>query len=1173
MAESGGGGRRNLLGVLNFVLQWEGLSESHKQFKTATESVKEYSNSVERAQSAVSAANEQIQQTAGFHHESFPAIKAAITGQQILAESLGVTWGGLMEGQIDYMELSQEQKAVFDSIVQAQLKGYAKLLKSQNEGVIGLEDTIDLNEQSLDQMLQWRERTEKIEEGWVSFTKILDRGKEVIDSIFGKNGVFLSGVEDTTGGIAVLQESWDMFYGLMKSIPVGFIAKQLGLDKEVKQAGGSIVEALFGFNPADLKGEFAGALGKDMVPDFSKIIKTPDISKDALPDLSKICGSKETTKSCEDMGGKLKDVGSKMKEAKNATSKLDDGMAKLGGKTKNVSTGMKTASKTTAGTTKAAGGLAKAFKGLSARFGPILTKLGALGPKGWAAIAIITLIVASIMVWVTAFIALKKAISIYIADMEKFRTANFRANGSIQEMTASAYDASIATGIASRETMESVKHISEAGFAFDSLGDSIKTTSGEIITGQAALRELAVMNATFVKTTGASSQATATFQKRLQQSNLTLEQQQRAFDVLTVRAQKYGLTGSDLNDITGQMNKSLMQMNAIYSDAEIEDYIDAMSGLAAAAKRAGVSMAEIAKIDDDLRTLSGSSTMLMALGGHMDDVMSKGPGALANGIGPMVDGYEQLRGQLAGLPKGVQDAALAQAGLSASQVAMLDKEIQNREELAAMSESERVAHLAAKAAETDAATARETSAAAFQTSMGTLKQQLEALLAPLMSLATKLIQPLVAAFTDMTGEASMFTDAVKPAMEAIMAMGEFIWAFMEPFMPIMRSLGKIIFGIVGAIAKVLKVIFKLGAYIVKFALLPFKYLYTAVEVVVDFIMMAFDGLVDSILYPFEKLIEVLEWVMTPIDAMIEGFRGISDGAGEVIDTIMHMANPINAVLDAFTTVKDFLFGSSFLHISEGIDEILPSFSSLFGVVDTLLSPFKMLGEAVNWLFGGGGGGDSADAKAKEGAEKSKQAKSTPKEVSKLQVEKMLVSKEEGDADKTKKAASEKKMLDQMSLMTEGVFAFPDVFDDLATTTMGDNVGKFISGAVGTAVDVITSPLKAIGNLLGITSDEKKAQKATSKESTKTDSAPIYTVKFADGAATDPNVHFSNLITLQSETVTLLAKILEKEDPNSERAAAALEKVAEITRSSGDEVSPFRSRTGFGESAVHWQNSK
>jgi hypothetical protein len=87
------------------------------------------------------------------------------------------------------------------------------------------------------------------------------------------------------------------------------------------------------------------------------------------------------------------------------------------------------------------------------------------------------------------------------------------------------------------------------------------------------------------------------------------------------------------------------------------------------------------------------------------------------------------------------------------------------------------------------------------------------------------------------------------------------------------------------------------------------------------------------------------------------------------------------------------------------------------------------------------------------------------------------------------------------------------------------------------------------------------------------SAPIYTVRFDDSSKQGQNEHMQELVMLQTEMVALLANILDKKDPDNERTADAMEKLAQISSSSGD-VDHFRnSKTGFGEKVTNWWVNK
>jgi hypothetical protein len=85
--------------------------------------------------------------------------------------------------------------------------------------------------------------------------------------------------------------------------------------------------------------------------------------------------------------------------------------------------------------------------------------------------------------------------------------------------------------------------------------------------------------------------------------------------------------------------------------------------------------------------------------------------------------------------------------------------------------------------------------------------------------------------------------------------------------------------------------------------------------------------------------------------------------------------------------------------------------------------------------------------------------------------------------------------------------------------------------------------------------------------------PVYTVQFDDTSIKSSDENLSELVALQAEQVSLLSKILEKSDPNSERLANSMEKMTDIAADQATEVGTFRGRTGYGETATQWWVNK
>ena len=152
----------------------------------------------------------------------------------------------------------------------------------------------------------------------------------------------------------------------------------------------------------------------------------------------------------------------------------------------------------------------------------------------------------------------------------------------------------------------------------------------------------------------------------------------------------------------------------------------------------------------------------------------------------------------------------------------------------------------------------------------------------------------------------------------------------------------------------------------------------------------------------------------------------------------------------------------------------------------------------------------------------------------------------------------------------------------------DDMGSSMTEAYAAMESPLTSVIEGVGSAISdawdwLTGDDKKSMAGTANAKlgmakaeaagvSKAASAPMYTSKFDDDTKKSKGERESELVRLQQETVALLAKILEKNDPENERSADALESLANIA-SEPENHSVFRSREGFGEHVVHWWNSK
>jgi phage-related protein len=1355
------GGQKSLTAGLDIVVQMQGISGAIAEFTGLTKKANAFNTGVIDFGTSSKTSSEMV--LGGFRN------------QAVYLEKAYTHW----------VEINKERFKELDALKEARTKG--ELPADKKERLKQLEEELTFRRDMVPEMRNITKETDRFGQaldivgavGGTAFSLLKDGISEVKDI-----------EDDTKAGLDILTESFMSTVGLFKKLWDLGADDPSGVDK--------IQEAISGAS-------------NDLVIDELKVT-TLKFEEAVGPEVSKAGDPKKALEGAKDEKTGVEEVKKKLagdaKKGKGKDPISADQMNRFKKAAKSVREGSKGVSADTAKAAEGIKGAGEASKFATAakgRLANIMTKVGkfarsagaaikafggflaGLGPVGIIVAAALVVVAAGLLAVAVAARFMIRGFKIAIKDMETLRHVNYRALGSIHELTAASYDVGMATGLSTAQTMESIKAMSKAGITADELssrfGDSGK-----------AMRDLAIMQGQFTRMTDVSADTVAKLQKRLMAGGSSMAQMQRTLDRTSMTMRKFGITGKDADALMGTLTKSLMNMSAIYKGKELDAYVDAMTGLAAAAKRAGVSMAVVAQIDKDLRQLKGGATTLMVLGGALDQLMTKG--AAAGSMDNLVSGYEKALQITKALPKGVQDVALANMGVSDEMRAMLDTEKKRRDELKKnfmlQGMTSREARRAMKEQlklEADQKALRLKADEDYRNSISTLTQQMQQMFAPIQAKAAKAMMPLIEGITAFIGRVGpIFIEVIGSAMDWLMALGQRVAMMFMWVVPVIELVGSVL-------GWVVSLLFKLGTIAQKaitLTLWPLYALYVALKTIIKPILWlgkviydVFAWILDGISWVYDKLIalqhfviDVLapafalllaplypvlgvvaaigvalwlvkeylmllwdfwSWVFGGIyditasvfggiydavasvfgaiwDVIKEPFLAIGEFLGElwglvsaifgaigtfisdVFGSIWDAISPVFSWLyEAFMTLwpvikvlgaillavfapilipimmvvaalkivagvfkwltglvkslKKWLFGSSFLHIAEGIGFIMPFFDLLSNAISFLLTPIKMIGAAFGWLwdmgkaaFGGlidivtapframkagfdwvvGMGEAAFDGLTSivtapfraMGAVASGVMSAVSAPFKALgNVVGGVWDWLTGDDDEAKK--EEKKAVKQVDDMSGSMM---DAYVAVMSSMPGPlgAAGKVIGNAVSSAWDWLTgggeeekatksiqdmgismedaykvmeSPLSSAIDSIGSAvsdawnwltgGDEKKAGTADIKKQmaeasasgvSKAASAPMYTSKFDDDTKKSKGERESELVRLQQETVALLAKILEKNDPENERAADALESLANNANES-ENTSIFRSREGFGEHVVHWWNSK
>jgi phage-related protein len=869
----------------------------------------------------------------------------------------------LSKMQVARALLNKEDAAEFKRL-QERLALPGQLPEDEKEALKLLEDKIELEGQRVIEMRNLSEETKK-------GIKIIDNYKSAGVKAFSLIGDAMRGVDDVQSDVT---EGWGIFQSVFENAMDGF--------KEIWKKGGGeggeaeMQEALTSASQnleieeirvkvlrfGEAVGPEAGSKVEGVKKELSKAGKDDaggsklDSLKDAAMDVG------DELLKAEGKGAKAgKSIEKSMKGAKGGLTKAGGSATKAGKAVKGVGSASKAAGPAVGGFSKAVSRVAAG----SGRAGPLVAKLGgaiaAGGPAAWLAAAAVLILAAGILSLAAAVKFMIAGFKIAVKDMETLRHTNYRALGSIHDLTEASYDIGMATGLSTKQTMEGIKAMSHAGITAAELtrryGDSGK-----------AMRSLVAMQGKFSRMTGASADSVMKLQKQLMVGNVEIEGMTRTFDRVSMSMRKFGITGKDADQLMGIMTKSLMNMSTIYKGKEIDQYVDTLTELAGAAKRAGASMQVVAKIDKDLRQLKGGAVTLMALGGSLDQLINKG--AAAGSLTNLLEGYQKVKEIIEVMPKGIQDVALANMGVTDEMRVMLEKEREHRAEIKKTFRDQGMNFVQAHHAmekqiklETDAKKLREAEAEAYVKATSTLTQRMQDMFSPIQHKAAKAMMPLVEGLTSFVDRfGPIIVEVLGTAIDFIVDFGETLFFALGWAIPVLEVLGATVGYLLGLIFKfgsmVLKVfkilfiplyaLFKVLTWIAKPIIWVLGLIYTVVAAIFDAVNWVLDGIASlaTALEFVTGLFAALGAVVLTVLAII--FLPVELGVALIVGAVAVVIAIIYALWDVFA----FVFGGIWSVVSSVFGAIWDVVSSVFGAIGSVVSSvFGAIGSVVSSVFG------------------------------------------------------------------------------------------------------------------------------------------------------------------------------------------------------------------------------
>jgi len=571
-----------------------------------------------------------------------------------------------------------------------------------------------------------------------------------------------------------------------------------------------------------------------------------------------------------------------------------------------------------------------AYEGIKAGAGAAAGALEKMGMGATKAGAAVIEGIKSLNVFKMVLSFVTAAIEELIDAEEALRTTTFRSMGTLDQSTAIVDDLQRNLKLTTDEAIATTVAMGNVGL-------------GAIASGK-RLRDLGEGIAQFSVATGVSQEQTAEYVMALTAAGESVQSVTASLSDFTVNMRRAGLSSGEVSNILSDASKKAPDLRALFGAKQVKQYTEALGGLSAAFKKmvgpagAGAAQSVMTKLADPFSRLSKVTGLL----GDSQDDMYKRLGKVGEKVAQLGSEWDRSsHARKIALARTV-DLSVGEFNL----IRELEKEHGTMEKaIEALKikgkEEEKAKKLTEKFAE----------------STKTLKQEM-------MRLFVDIMQDLREAFKE-----------IKPAlMDAAKALKPFIKDVMSAVPSIISGFGKFV-SVLGTIIKIGRVIWAVFEGFLEgvwFALEPLVDLWgTFIEVLGDVFGVFSDGSGESS-SSLETLIDIAKWfgrimgglahiVILPFTLLMRGIKWVSEKIGDL---------------------KRLMFGSSFLHIKEGIDFIMKPLtwlkdafvwvwekvSSLAGTVsgflgDTipkgvsiakkavnlLLAPFKAVGSAIGWV--------------------------------------------------------------------------------------------------------------------------------------------------------------------------------------------------------------------------------
>jgi hypothetical protein len=542
----------------------------------------------------------------------------------------------------------------------------------------------------------------------------------------------------------------------------------------------------------------------------------------------------------------------------------------------------------------------------------------------------------AIITLVTTLNPLKAALSFIVGAIKEFvemeealRTVTFRSMGTIDQTTSAVTNLRGELNLTNKEATETIAAMAESGIT--------------MIASRKEIEKLSKSVAKFSVATNVSQKTVANFVKVMTATGKSTKQVHAILGRFTIAMEEAGLSTKEMTGILEEIIALTPELQALFSPDAPEQFGNAIVALTSDFKAFGGSQKEAISLMKKIMDPGGKVAIMTGiLGSGITDVGERAK-ALAMRIEALGTNWNEMTPYIKNVMAKIYGLTGAEAGLmmqsikTAGSIEKWTENLRKKNEEAA----------AAKALDDK-----------WKESVSTLAQELKRLAEDIIPELVKIIKQYKPAIVK----------AMKGLRPLIASIIEFSGKMVKTFVSLMPTL-----------TTVLKIIGVVGATAVGF----FEGMWLAVEPLVTAIALIGSLLWNKLLLPLAKMLGLVKKGQSSFGGLISVFRLLGKVAGVLTAVLV---NPFLTLLHIVRWVANLingvLFGSSFLHIKEGIAVIMKPLTWLrdafvwvwekvtqlsgtvgnfFGkvigkgvkiasiAIKTLTAPLRAVGAAVSWV--------------------------------------------------------------------------------------------------------------------------------------------------------------------------------------------------------------------------------